>query len=104
MRLLPHEKGETDCIRYLIEKKYVAENKLTYYLSQKFGLPSINLTKFDIAPDVVKVLTRELVRKYQAIPIQMNKGTLVVAMWNPINTSALGKPQIRGQNDRRAGS
>ena len=39
-------------VRYLIEKKYVSETKLLYYLSQKFGLPSINLAKFEIPQEV----------------------------------------------------
>lgn len=70
-------------VRFLIEKKYVADTKLLYYLSQKFGLPTINLQKFDIPPDVIKVLSGELARKHQAIPIQSAKGTLVLAICDP---------------------
>ena len=42
-------------IRFLIEKKYVSETKLLYFLSQKFSLPSINLAKFEVA-DVIKLV------------------------------------------------
>ncbi|MFL5815448.1 MAG: type IV-A pilus assembly ATPase PilB [Bdellovibrionia bacterium] len=78
-----------DYIRFLIEKKYVAETKLLYYLSQKFGLPSINLAKFEISSDVLRLFTPELAKRAQAIPIQQNKGTLVVAVCDPTNVSGL---------------
>jgi type IV pilus assembly protein PilB len=78
-----------DYIRFLIEKKYVAETKLLYYLSQKFGLPSINLAKFEISSDVLRLFTPDLARRAQAIPIQQNKGTLVVAVCDPTNVAGL---------------
>ncbi len=82
-------KAGKDSIRFLIEKKYVAETKLLYYLSQKFGLPSINLAKFEISSDVLRLFTPELARRAQAIPIQQNKGTLVVAVCDPTNVAGL---------------
>jgi type IV pilus assembly protein PilB len=74
-------------IRYLIESKVLVETKLLYYLGQKFGLPSINLSKFEIAPGVIQSISQELARKCQAIPIQANKGVLVVAICDPTNLS-----------------
>lgn len=70
-------------IRFLIEKKYVAETKLLYYLSQKFGVPSINLAKFEVSPDVVKLVSPDVAKKNQIIPVQVNKGSLVVALCDP---------------------
>ena len=52
-----------DQVRFLIESKYVAETKLLYYLSQKFGLPSINLTKFEISPEVIKLIPPDLAQE-----------------------------------------
>jgi type IV pilus assembly protein PilB len=76
-------------VRFLIEKKYLAETKLLYYLSQKFGLPSINITKFEISADVIKLVPVDLAKKTQIIPVQSNKGTLVVALCDPTNMSQL---------------
>src|SRR5271170_4771639 len=59
----------SDPVRYLIEKKFVSETKLLYYLSQKFGLPTINLSKFEVNPDVIKLVAPEVVRKHQVVPI-----------------------------------
>ncbi|MBY0471100.1 type IV-A pilus assembly ATPase PilB [bacterium] len=76
-------------VRYLIDKKQIAETKLLYYLSHKFGLPSINLVKFEISNEVIKLIPVDTVRKLQAIPIQTNRGTLVVAICDPTYISSL---------------
>ena len=76
-------------IRFLLEKKYLDETKLLYYLSQKFGLPSINIAKFDIKPEIINLLTPDLVKKNGVVPIQSNQGTLVVAVCDPTVISQL---------------
>jgi len=82
-------------IRFLIERKYVSETKLLYYLSQKFGLPSINLARFEVNAEIIKLIPPDLARKCQAIPIQANKGVLVVAVCDPSNLSALDDIRFR---------
>ena len=82
-------------IRYLIGAKYVAETKLLYYLSQKFGLPSINLAKFEIKPEVLNLIGQDIARKHGVIPIQSNKGTLVVAICDPSNIAILEEIKFR---------
>src|SRR5579859_3043552 len=79
----------TDQVRYLIEKKFLSETKLLYYLISKFGLPTINLTKFEINPDVIKLVPPDMARKHQVIPIQANKGTVVVAICDPASLSSM---------------
>ncbi len=83
------EKTSRGFIRYLIGKKYITETKLLYYLSQKFGLPSINLAKFEINPEIIKRVPIEFVKKNQIIPIQANEGTMVVALCDPSGIQAL---------------
>ncbi|MCM2321633.1 MAG: type IV-A pilus assembly ATPase PilB [Oligoflexia bacterium] len=75
-------------IRFLIDRKYIAETKLLYYLSQKFGLPSINLAKFEISSEVTRIIPPDHARKNQVIPIQLDKGTVVVALPDPANAQA----------------
>jgi type IV pilus assembly protein PilB len=82
-------KGSKGYVRFFIEKKYVAETKLLYYLSQKFGLASINIAKFEISPDIIKLVPGELARKSQVIPIQVNNTAIVVALCDPTYVGAL---------------
>ncbi len=79
----------TDAIRQLIEKKTLSESKLLYFLSQKFSMQSINLAKFEVKPEVIAVVSPDVARKTQAVPIQMNRGILVVALPDPTAISAL---------------
>lgn len=82
-------------VRHFIDKKYLSETKLLYFLSQKFSLPSINLTKFEISPEVIKLIPAEIAKKLQAIPLQANKGTLVVAVCDPTNLIELEDVRYR---------
>src|SRR6185437_324228 len=88
-------KDGRESLRLLIEKKYVSETKLLYFLSQKFGLPSINLQKFEIPDDVIALIPAELARKYQIVPIQANKGTIVIAVCDPTNLSFMQDLKFR---------
>lgn len=81
--------GEKSYIKFLISKKYLAEGSLLYYLSQKFGLPSVNLSKFEINPEIIKVVPSDLARKIRVIPIQADKQTIVVAVCDPSNMQVI---------------
>lgn len=76
-------------VHHLIETKALDEVRLLQYLSQKFGLPSINLSKFEISPEIIKLIPGETVKRTRAIPIQSNRGTLVVAICDPSLLSKL---------------
>lgn len=78
-----------DAIRQMIETKALSESKLLYFLSQKFSMQSINLAKFEVKPEVLSVVSPDLARKTQAIPIQMNRGVLIVALPDPTQISSL---------------
>ena len=78
-----------DAVRQFLERKILSESKLVYFLSQKFSLQSLNLSKFEIKPEVISSIAPDLVRKTQAIPIQMGKGILVVAVPDPTQLALL---------------
>ena len=82
-------KGGRGYVRSLIQLGFVSESKLLQYLSQKYNLPKINLTKFEIGSDIIKLVPPELTKKCQVIPIQFSKGTLVVVLCDPTFISTL---------------
>jgi type IV pilus assembly protein PilB len=79
----------TDAIRHFLEQKTLSESKLVFFLSQKFSLQSINISKYEIKPEVISIISPELVRKAQVIPIQAGKGILVVATPDPTQLNFL---------------
>ncbi len=82
-------KSGKDFLRFLIEKKYVSESRLLYFLGQKFSLPSVNLDKFNIKPEVIQKIPVDLARKTRSIPIQINRDTLIVAIYDPTQVSSI---------------
>jgi len=88
-------KSGNSYVRYLIEKKYLSETKLLYFLSQKYSLPSINLAKFEISPDVLRLVPIDLAKKLHVIPLQSNNSTLVVAVCDPTQLLQLEDLRVR---------
>jgi type IV pilus assembly protein PilB len=74
---------------HLTKLGYVQENELTAFLSQQYGVPSINLNDFDIDPDVLKLIPKEVVVRHQVIPVNRAGQNLIVAMADPSNIYAI---------------
>ncbi len=65
------------------------EGDPTLALSARYGLPSIDLARFEIEPGVVELISPETARRYQVVPIHRAGSTLTVAMSDPRNVAAL---------------
>jgi len=68
---------------------FLEENELTAFLSRQYGVPSINLKEFEIDPDVIQLIPRDVVSKHQVIPVNRTGSTLIVAMADPSNIFAV---------------
>ena len=75
--------GET-----LIKLGYVNEEKLIEFMSEQYSVPSINLSNFEVDPEVIKLVPRNFCEKHTLIPISKASNTLVVAMADPSNLAA----------------
>ena len=53
----------------LIKMGFVREEDLTAILSQQYGVPAINLEKFEIDPNIVKLIPQDVARKYEIMPV-----------------------------------
>ena len=73
----------------LVELGYIDEQNLISALSQGLGIPTINLAKFKIDPEVTKMIPKEVARHYQIIPISKMGNLLTVAMSDPLNIFAI---------------
>jgi type IV pilus assembly protein PilB len=76
--------GET-----LIKLGFVAEEDITECLSQQFGVPSINLQHFEIDPGVIKLISSDVARKYNILPVNKTGATITIAMADPTNVFAM---------------
>ncbi len=76
--------GET-----LIKLNFVSEEDITECLSQQFGVPSINLAHFEIDQNVIKLISADVARKYNILPVNKTGATLTIAMADPTNVFAM---------------
>ncbi|MDP8254582.1 MAG: type IV-A pilus assembly ATPase PilB [Candidatus Alcyoniella australis] len=74
---------------HLSKLGYLEESELADILSKQYGVPSINLSEFEIDPEVIKLIPREVVEKYKVIPISRADSSLIVAMVDPSNILAI---------------
>jgi len=68
---------------------YIGEEELLSFLSKQYGVPAIDLKEFDIEPEVIKAVPREVALKHLVIPVNRAGSTLVVATSDPSNIFAL---------------
>jgi type IV pilus assembly protein PilB len=73
----------------LIKQGLLTEEQLSSFLSKQYGVPSVNLTEYEIDPAVIKVIPAEVVQKYQLVPVNRAGATLIVAVCDPANLFAL---------------
>ncbi len=65
------------------------ETELTDFLAKQYGVPSITLDDFEIDPDVISLVPREVASKHLLIPVQQAGNSLIVAMADPSNIYAI---------------
>src|SRR5437763_10841192 len=83
-------------LRYSLTKLGILdETELTNFLSKQYGVPSINLSDFEISPDVLQLVPAELAKRHQLLPVNRAGATLIVAMSDPSNIYAIDDLKFR---------
>jgi type IV pilus assembly protein PilB len=87
---LNHQKSNGGKLGYnLVQMGFVKDEEITALLSKQYGVPSINLTQFEIDPAVLKLIPAETASKYQIVPLSRAGSTLTIAMTDPTNVFAM---------------
>ncbi len=73
----------------LVKLGMVRDDDITALLSKQYGVPSINLSQFDLDLAVIKLVPVETAQKYQVIPVSRIGATLTIAMTDPTNVFAM---------------
>ena len=73
----------------LVKLGHVQDEEITALLSKQYGVPSIALSQFEIAPSVIKLVPADTARKYQIVPLSRAGATLTLAMTDPTNVFAM---------------
>ena len=69
----------------LVELGFVNEKDLMAALSQGLGIPPITLSRFRIDPEILKLISRDIAKKYKIVPVSKVGNMLTVATADPLN-------------------
>jgi type IV pilus assembly protein PilB len=73
----------------LVKLGFVQEDKLMTFLSKQYGVPYVDLSKFEINPAVVKHIPADVAQKYRIMPVNRAGATITIAMVDPSNIFAI---------------
>jgi len=73
----------------LVRLGFVKDDEITALLSRQYGVPSINLSQFEIDPSVIKLIPADTAQKYEIVPLSRSGATLTIAMTDPTNVFAM---------------
>jgi type IV pilus assembly protein PilB len=68
---------------------YITDDDITGVLSRQYGVPSINLSYYEIDPTVIKLIPQDTAVRYQVIPLSRVGSVLTIAMTDPTNVFAM---------------
>jgi len=68
---------------------FLDEGKLLTFLSQQFGLPSVDLSQVKVDPALLKLIPAETIKKYRVLPIKRAGAVVTLAMADPSDVFAL---------------
>lgn len=73
----------------LVASGLLARSDLMVALSQGLGIPPINLSRYKIDPDVIRLIPKKIARNYKVLPISRIGNTLMIAIADPLNILAM---------------
>ena len=73
---------------------FITEEELLDFLSRKYGIPVINLGRVEADPDILRLVRKEIVQKYQVFPVRKVGNTLTLALSDPTVVLAIDDVQF----------
>lgn len=73
----------------LVDMGLISRSDLMMVLSRELGIPVINLARYKVDTDVIKLIPKKIAKNYRIIPISKMGTTLTIAMADPLNVFAI---------------
>ncbi|MGB5660113.1 MAG: type IV-A pilus assembly ATPase PilB, partial [Thermoanaerobaculia bacterium] len=74
---------------HLVKLGYIDDEELVEFLSQRYGVPAINLTEIEVDDSIIGIIPAEVARKYTILPVSKAGAKLTIAMVDPTNVFAM---------------
>lgn len=69
----------------LVKMGFVRETDLAEFLGQQYQVPTVDLMNFEVDPEAIKLVSKQVCEKYSVIPVSKAGKNLVVAFSDPSN-------------------
>ena len=73
----------------LVSLGFVSDEDVTTFLSRQYGVPSINLTYFEVDQEVIRLVPEDTARRYEVVPLSRVGSSRTIAMVDPTNVFAM---------------
>jgi len=79
----------------LLELGLLDEETLTKAIAKQFELEYVNLDKITIPPEAIKLVSEDLIRKHNVLPLGMDNGRLRLIISDPLNLDTMDAIRFR---------
>ena len=74
---------------HLVKMGFIDDDDLVEFLSQRYGVPAINLGEIEVDESIISIIPAEVARKYTILPVSKAGAKLTIAMVDPTNVFAM---------------
>ena len=86
--------AKTPFVKYVVDQKLVDPKTVAHAASQEFGVPLIDIEAIEIDPDVVKLVSEDLIQRHHALPIFKRGNRVYIGLADPTNLQALDEIKV----------
>ena len=72
----------------------IDDKRLAQQLHEHLGLPLVDLPSASIEPAALRLPSKELAKRYDAMPIRIERGRVVIAFAKPLDTQGVKKVEL----------
>ncbi|MBK8169442.1 MAG: type IV-A pilus assembly ATPase PilB [Sandaracinaceae bacterium] len=83
------KKNNTSLGAALAKMGFISDQAITEFLSQQYRVQAINLSEYEIDPDVIKLVSKDVCERHKVLPVSRSGASLILAMADPSNLHAI---------------
>ena len=76
-------------VKFLVENGIVNGRAIAHAASSEFGVPMVDIDTLEIDPDTIKIVSRDLITKHNAMPLYKRGARVFIGIPDPTNLQAL---------------
>lgn len=80
--------------KILVDHGFISQKSLVVAISSQLDIPPIDLTKYKIDKDLLKIIPEKIVRQYTLLPLSKIGNVLTIVMADPLNVFAVDQVKM----------